>query len=93
VKTYSVSFKVTHPAGVDAVDSVSVTFVGSDQSTELLTIGLYDDGSIDHPGDDDVIAKDGIFTNTFLSDSTAFPVGDVFIKATAIDENQQQLQT
>lgn len=93
VKTYSIAFKVTHPEGIDAVDSVSVTFLGSDKSTQLLNIGLYDDGGNNHPNDRDVIAKDGIYTNIFQSDSLVFPLGAVFIRATAIDKYQQQLQT
>jgi hypothetical protein len=93
VKTYSISFRVTHPEGLDAIDSVWATFLGSNQSIELETIALFDDGSIDYPADGDVIAKDGVFTNTFQSDSTVFPLGDVFIQATALDKNQQQRQT
>jgi len=92
-KVYSISFKVTHPSGVDAISNVSVTFYGSNQSDVLLTTDLYDDGGVNHPGDKDVIARDGIFTNTFQSDSLIFPLGDVYIKATALDNSQQQIQT
>jgi len=92
-KVYSISFKVTHPSGVDAISNVSVTFYGSNQSDVLLTTDLYDDGGVNHPDDKDVIARDGIFTNTFQSDSLIFPLGDVYIKATALDNSQQQIQT
>lgn len=92
-KTYSISFKVTHPNGSESISNVSVTFYSSNQSDVLLTTDLYDDGRVNHPGDKDVIAKDGIFTNTFQSDSLIFPLGDVYIKATALDNSQQQIQT
>lgn len=93
IKTYSVAFKVTHPEGVNAVDSVLVTFFGGDQATPLLTIGLYDDGGVNHPGDGDVIAGDGIYANTFESDSLIFPLGPVFVRATAIDQNEREIRT
>ena len=93
LKTYILAFKVTHPEGVDAVTSVSAVFLGSDQSTELLNLNLYDDGGVNNPGDGDVIAKDGIFTNTFQSDSAIFPLGSVYIKATAMDNHQEQQES
>ena len=92
-KTYNIAFKVTHPEGIQAIISVSAAFFGSNQIDELLSINLYDDGGVNRPNDGDVIAKDGIFTNTFQSDSTVFPPGPIFIKATVIDNQQQQLQT
>lgn len=93
VRTYTLAFKVTHPEGVDGVTSVSARFLGSDQSTELLNLNLYDDGGFNNPDDGDVIARDGIFTNTFQSDSTVFPLGPIYIIATAIDKHQEQFTT
>jgi hypothetical protein len=92
-KTYNIAFKVTHPGGIQAITSVSATFFSSNQIDELLSINLYDDGRVNNLNDGDVIAKDGIFTNTFQSDSAIFPLGPIFIKATVIDNQQQQLQT
>jgi hypothetical protein len=92
LRTYTLAFRVTHPEGADGI-SVSAHFLGSDQSTELLNLNLYDDGGFNNPRDGDVIAKDGIFTNTFQSDSTVFPLGPIFIVATAVDKHQEQLTT
>jgi len=93
IKAYSISFKVTHPNGVDAIGNVSAIFFGSNQFDSLLTIDLYDDGGVNNPGDTDVIARDGIFTNTFLSDSMVFPLGIIYIKASVLDNAQRELQT
>jgi hypothetical protein len=93
IKTYSISFKVTHPNGVDAIASVSTTFFAANQSDILFSTDLYDDGGVNNPGDMDVIARDGIFTNTFLSDSMTFPLGTIFVRAAVIDNSQQELQT
>lgn len=92
-KPYGISFRVTHPKGVDAIASVSATFFAANQSDTLLTIDLYDDGGVNHPGDTDVIARDGIFTNTFLSDSSVFPLGIIYVKASVFDNAQRALQT
>lgn len=93
IRTYSISFKVTHPNGVDAIAGVSTTIFASNQSDILFSTDLYDDGGVNNPGDMDVIARDGIFTNTFLSDSMIFLLGTIFIRATVIDNTQQELQT
>jgi hypothetical protein len=91
LRTYTLAFKVTYPGGVDGVTSVSARFLGSDKSTELLNLNLYDDGGFNNPGDGDVIARDGIFTNTFQSEATVFPLGPIYIIATAVDKHQEQM--
>ncbi len=93
-RDYDVAFRVTHPQGPGAVAEVTVTFYGSDQTTELRQpLPLYDDGGFMHPGDKDVVANDGIFTNHFVSDSLVFPLGAVFMRATALDNAQQRVQS
>jgi hypothetical protein len=93
IKAYSISFKVTHPNGIDAIEMVSAIFFAGNQSDILLTTDLYDDGGVNHPGDTDVIARDGVFTNTFLSDSMVFPLGIIYVKASVLDNAQHELQT
>ncbi|NIV11454.1 MAG: hypothetical protein GWN62_09280, partial [Aliifodinibius sp.] len=73
-RNYDVSFRVTHPEGVQAVTQVNLTIFSSDQSTVLLELPLFDTGENQYR---DVVAGDGIFSNHFFSDSTLFPVGPV----------------
>jgi hypothetical protein len=91
-RDYDVSFRVTHPGGAGAIAEVTLTFYGSDQTTQLLQLPLYDDGGFLHD-DHDVVAGDGIFTNHFVSDSLVFPVGDVFMRVKAVDNAQENRQT
>lgn len=92
-RNYDVAFRVTHPRGAAAVAEVTLRFFGSDQTTLLLELPLYDDGGFLHPGNRDVIAGDGIFTNHFISDSLVFPRGAIFMRATARDNAQQSVQS
>jgi hypothetical protein len=92
-QSYDVAYKVIHPGGLEAVSEVKTLFYGSDQTTVLQEILLYDDGGALHPGDRDVFAGDGIFSNVFVSDSLVFPVGEVFIRAEATDNTQQAVQS
>lgn len=92
-RDYDVAFRVTHPQGAAAVAEVTLRFFGSDQTTLLLELPLYDDGGFLHPGNRDVIAGDGIFTNHFISDSLVFPLGAVFMRASARDNAQQSVQS
>ncbi len=86
-RTYTVAFRVTHPGGIEKVSEITVTVLGGDQSTILLEFPLYDDGGVLHPEDGDVVASDGIYSNTFVSDSTIFSVGNFFLQARAVDAN------
>jgi len=92
-RDYDVAFRVTHPQEAAALAEVTLRFFGSDQTTLLLELPLYDDGGFLYPGDRDVIAGDGIFTNHFVSDSLIFPLGAVFMRATALDNAQQRVQS
>lgn len=92
-RDYEVAFRVTHPQGAAALAEVTLQFFGSDQTTLLRELPLYDDGGFLHPGDRDVIAGDGIFSNHFVSDSLVFPLGAVFMRATATDNAQQSVQS
>ena len=86
-RTYTVAFRVTHPEGVEKIAGVSVTMLADDQSTILLQFPLYDDGEVLHPQDGDVVAGDGIYSNTFVSDSAIFSIGTIFLQARAVDAN------
>lgn len=92
-RDYNIAFRVTHPEGSAAIGDVTATFFGSDRVTELMQLPLYDDGGFVHPDDRDVIARDGIFTNHFISDSLVFPLGDVFMQVRAVDNAQNSIQT
>ncbi len=89
-RNYDVSFRVTHPEGVQAVTQVNLTIFSSDQSTVLLELPLFDTGENQYR---DVVAGDGIFSNHFFSDSTLFPVGPVYLQAVAVDQSQQSKQS
>ena len=91
-RDYTIAFRVTHPEGAAAITDVTVTFLGSDQATQLLQLPLYDDGGFIHD-DRDVIAGDGIFTNHFISDSLVFPPGDVYMQVRAVDNTQNSIKT
>ena len=45
-RDYTIAFRVTHPEGAAAITDVTVTFLGSDQATQLLQLPLYDDGGV-----------------------------------------------
>jgi hypothetical protein len=79
-KLYSISYKVTHPEGLDAVTEVVAKFSDSN-SQVFFELMLFDDGSTINPSGKDVVAKDGIFSNTFISDSTIFAEGPIKIQA------------
>lgn len=91
-RVYNIAFRVTHPEGVSAIGEVTITFLGSDQATQLLQLPLYDDGGFIHD-DRDIIAGDGIFSNYFISDSLVFPLGDVYMQVRAVDNAQNSIQT
>ncbi len=82
------AYRVVHPEGAEAVSEVKVVFFGSDQSTPLGELTLYDDGGVLFPNDRDVVAKDGIFTN---ADTLALPEGEIFFQAEAVDNSQQSI--
>jgi len=87
-KEYSISFKVTHPQGFDAITKATAKFRDSDSQVffELL---LFDDGSTINPSGKDVVAKDGIFSNTFDSDSTIFFEGTITIHAEVLSTSSE----
>jgi hypothetical protein len=80
LKTYSLSYKITHPQGLNAVKEVQAALLNVTQDT-LLKLTLYDDGSQVNPDGKDVLAFDGIYANTFQSDSMIIPEGEVTISA------------
>jgi len=91
-RDYAIAFRVTHPEGASAIAEVTVTFLGSNQATQLLQLPLYDDGGFIHD-DRDVIAGDGIFSNHFISDSLVFPLGAVYMQVQALDNTQNSIQS
>lgn len=92
-RRYDVSFKITHPDGPGAIAAVLLSFLAADQSTVLQELPLYDDGAALHPQDRDLLAGDGIFSNTFVSDSTVFPRGALFLRATVTDNTDQSIES
>lgn len=92
-RTYTVAFQVTHPGGTEKVADITVTVLAGDQSTVLLEFPLYDDGGVLHPEDADVVAGDGIFSNTFVSDSTIFSAGNIFLQARVVDTEGESRTT
>lgn len=85
-RAYDIVFRVTHPRGPAAVENVTVSFLTSDQATELLNLPLYDDGGEEHPDDGDVIARDGVFSNRFVPVAASFPQGNVLLRVDVTDD-------
>ncbi|RMF59593.1 MAG: hypothetical protein D6748_06075 [Calditrichaeota bacterium] len=90
-RSYTVSFQVTHPRGLEHIASVTCRVFAADQTTEILQFPLYDDGAAIHPEDRDVVAGDGIFTATFLSDSSVFSSGTFYFQGEVTDDENNNL--
>ncbi len=83
---YILAFRVQHPEGWEAIDSVWVVFLGSPQGPSLAALPLYDDGAARHPDDGDVVARDGIFSNRFYPARLNLPAKTLFLQAFARDQ-------
>ena len=79
---YAVSFRVTHPEGLAAISEVRADF--SAGGSTVFSLPLFDTGGLD-PDHRDVVAGDGIFSNTFAGDSTVIPIGDVDLSGVVVD--------
>ncbi|NOX37548.1 MAG: hypothetical protein GXO78_08425 [Calditrichaeota bacterium] len=84
---YFLAFRVQHPDGWEAIDSVWVTFSESPQAPPLGTLPLFDDGATRHPDDGDVVARDGIFSNRFYPARMGLPARTLILQAFARDQN------
>lgn len=89
-QAYDFSYRVTHPNGVSAIAEVTLQFFASDQSTILEELALYDDGGVLFPGDKDVVANDGIFSNSSV---VVLPEGDIYLQAEATDSDGQIIRS
>ncbi|RMH86139.1 MAG: hypothetical protein D6681_16030 [Calditrichaeota bacterium] len=87
--TYPVYVRVTHPRGSAGIDSVTVRFFVSGQQSPLLSLPLFDDGT-----HEDVIARDGVYSNTFSPvNPVVFPRGTILVRAVAVDVAGQIAET
>ena len=87
---YAIAYRVTHPEGNQSIQSVRVNF--SSNGSQVFSLPLVDTGGLD-PDTKDVLAGDGIYSNTFPGDSTIFPAGDITLIATAEDLSGSSLST
>ena len=90
--SYVIQFRVIHPEGPSAVDSVWAEFTGP-SGQRLLSLSLYDDGAAVHSGDGDVVAHDGVYSNRFSSQQVAWPAGPVALLAGARDADGNQVSS
>jgi hypothetical protein len=62
-----IEVRANDPQGAGNLKSVRFTLTDPEESV-IFEDSLYDDGAYFHPDDDDVVAGDGIFTNTYKLD-------------------------
>ncbi|HFB67805.1 MAG TPA: hypothetical protein ENJ66_02490 [Calditrichae bacterium] len=79
-QTYRFEARVSHPAGLTAIKTVTLEFFLPGEETPVRAFTMVDDGGVKDPDAGDVVANDGIFTRvlnprttdlTFLSENVA----------------------
>jgi hypothetical protein len=86
---YKVEASVSDPQGVRDVESVIMNVRRADTEMEVSRDTLYDDGTYLHPGDGDIFAGDGVFSNRFSTNmiDAGITNGSYIFEFTAIDRS------
>ncbi len=87
---YRFEARVSHPAGLSAIQQVELQFLLPGTDTPVLTFDMRDDGGNDEPEAGDVVAHDGIFTrvlNPATTDLSPLQGSRMLLRMVATDES------
>ena len=92
---YQIEVQVNDPQGLTDISEVIVHVRSDSGGSVIYNDLLYDDGAYYHPGDGDLIAGDGVFSNRFLPTEIVTPVqpGMYYFSFTASDKQQHESNT